>query len=433
MTPLDLLYIPLAAATAPWWARKARSGWGERFGRIDVLPEKRPGMPRVLLHAVSVGEVSTLRGLVPMLCEAGVEVVVSASTDTGLARARALYGTMPGVFVVRYALDFSPAVDRFLSAVRPDAVALVELEVWPNFIRACEARAVPVLVINGRLSARSFKGYSRLRRFFAGTFSRLSLACVQDADYAARFEHMGVERSRVRITGSMKWDATPIVPPGEHVPGANDLAAALGIDRSRPLIVAGSTAPTPGSCEEALLHAACPPGVQLLCAPRKPEHYDTAFAALGGPARCARRSTGTRATNADRFLLDTIGELRLAYALADVVVVGRTFGDLGGSDPIEPISLSRPTIVGPAVSNFESVVRAFKDAGAIQQCSAADLPATISALLSDRDRAARLVDSGLACIRAQQGATRRHADAILAHLPRAAARPEAPARVVTHA
>lgn len=421
MTPLDLLYIPLAAATAPWWARKARSGWGERFGRIERLPVKAAGVRRVLLHAVSVGEVATLRGLVPLLRERGVEVVVSASTDTGLARARALYGSMAGVFVVRFALDFSPAVSRFLEAVEPDAVALVELEVWPNFVRACQARSVPVVVINGRLSARSFRGYSRLRPFFARTFGRLSLACVQDGGYAERFRRMGVEPSRVRVTGSMKWDATAVVGPGETVPGAAELAAALGIDRSRPLVVGGSTAPMAGGdfeCEEALLHAAVPEGVQLLCAPRKPEHYAAALEAMGGPARCVRRSAGTRIAGADRFLLDTIGELRLAYALADVVVVGRTFGDLGGSDPIEPVSLSRPTIVGPTVSNFASVVATFEQAGAIERCTAEGLPAAIRGLLDDRARAARLVESGLKCIREQRGATGRHAEAIFEVLGR---------------
>lgn len=421
MTPLDLLYIPLAAATAPWWARKTRSGWGERFGKIAPLPAKAAGAWRVLLHAVSVGEVATLRGLVPMLREAGVEVVVSASTDTGLARAKALFGGLAGVFVVRFALDFSPAVARFLEAVKPDVVAMVELEVWPNFVRSCRARGVPVLVINGRLSARSFRGYSRLRPFFRRTFGRLSLACVQDAEYAERFRAMGVDAARVRITGSMKWDAAAVARPGETVTGAAELAAALGIDRGRPLVVGGSTAPMSGasgegSCEEALLHASVPAGVQLLCAPRKPEHVAAAYAALGGAGRCVRRSTGELIAGADRFLLDTIGELRLAYALADVVVVGRTFGELGGSDVIEPVSLSRPTIVGPAVSNFASVVATFDAAGAIERCTASELPGAIRGLLADHERARAMVERGLSCIQGQQGATARHAAAILESL-----------------
>lgn len=418
MNPLDLLYVPAAVVTAPWWARKARSGWGERFGRISPLPERTPGTPRLLIHAVSVGEVNTLRGLVPLLREKGVEVVVSVSTDTGIARARALFADQSGVFVVRYALDFSPAVRRFLDTVRPDAVALVELEVWPNFVSACSRRAIPVSVINGRLSARSFRGYSRLRRFFRSPFGALAFAAVQDEDYAQRFRAMGVAPERVHVTGSMKWDATALLTPGEILPGADDLARELGIDRSKPLIVAGSTAPidTGGAydCEEALLAAALPPGAQLLCAPRKPEHRDKAYAALGGASACTRRSDKRPAPpGTSRFLLDTIGELRAAYALADIAVIGRTFSNLGGSDPIEPIALSKPTIIGSEYANFNSVVAAFKRADAIVEADAASLAAALDDLLRNPERRRVLAENGLAAIRAQQGATARHADMLL--------------------
>lgn len=418
MNLLDALYLPAAALSAPWWARKTRSGWSQRFGHIGRLPAPCAGTKRILLHAVSVGEVNTLRGLVPMLRSGGAEVVVSAGTDTGLARAQSLFSSLDGVHVVRYALDFSPAVRRFLDAVRPDAVALVELEVWPNFVRACAARNIPVGVINGRLSARSFRGYSRFRRFFASTFGSLAFAAVQDEDYAQRFLAMGVPADRVHVTGSMKWDAAAIVEPGHPVEGAEALARAMGIDPSRPLIVGGSTAPIDGGtdpCEEALLDRACPPDVQLLCAPRKPEHFDTAFSAMGGPARCTRRSSGLRAApGTSRFLLDTIGELRAAYALADVVVIGRTFGELGGSDPIEPISLSRAVVIGPRYTNFQSVVAEFAAANAIVECTPSDLPAVLRDLLADKPRRDALITRGLGCIRAHQGATHRHADMLLA-------------------
>ena len=454
MTLLDALYLPAAILTAPWWARKARSGWRERFGNIEPLPPKPPGVKRILLHAVSVGEVNTLRALVPMLREAGCEVVVSAMTDTGLKRARELFAGLDGVLVVRFCLDFSPAVKRFLTAVNPDAVALVELEVWPNLVRACVDRTIPIGVINGRLSARSFRGYRRFRRLFARTFSSLSFAAVQDADYAARFKAMGVPETRLSITGSMKWDALPGTPPvpggsspgtptlrggsssssPSHIPPdlqlqADQLATSLGIDRNRPLIVAGSTAPIdrvarlsePGSaalaqfdCEEALLHAACPEGVQLLCAPRKPEHYERAFAALGGPGRCVRRSAATLPTPMDRFLLDTIGELRAAYALADIAVIGRTWGDLGGSDPIEPIALGKATLLGPRYHNFETIVQTFAAAGAIVIADAPDVPRELRDLLASPARRTELARRGAAAIAGQQGATRRHADLIVA-------------------
>lgn len=426
MNALDALYIPVAVLTAPWWARKTRSGWGERFGHIDALPAKRDGVRRVLLHAVSVGEVGTLRGLVPLLRERGCEVVVSASTDTGLKRAHELFDGHEGIFVVRFALDFSPAVARFLDAVRPDVVALVELEVWPNFVAMCGKRGIPVGVINGRLSERSFRGYRRFRGFFAKSFGSLAFVGAQDPDYAARFQAMGVQENRLSVSGSMKWDATGILSRGEELPGAAALAAELGIDGSRPLIVAGSTAPMPGTntTEDALLHAATPRGVQLLCAPRRPEHRNAAFATMGGAARCVRRSARTPGPpGTDRFLLDTIGELRLAYALADVVVVGRTFDPApGGSDPIESISLGKATVIGPHAANFQYVVGVFRDADAIVICDAASLAGTLRDLLADRPRRESLATKGATCIRSQQGATARHADMILHALAARSAR-----------
>ncbi len=406
MNGLDARYIALAARSAPWWARKRRAGWGERLGRIAPLPAPAPGRPRVLLHAVSVGEVGALRELVPILA-GGAEVVVSATTDTGLARARELFA--PSCAVVRYPLDFSRSVGRFLDAVRPDAVGLVELELWPNFVGACRRRGIGLAVINGRLSARSFRGYRRLRPFFRPIFASLDRAAVQDEEYAQRFRAMGVLAERCVVTGSMKWDAARIA---DAVPGAERLAAELGLDRGGgPLIVAGSTGPG----EEALLHAACPPGARLLCAPRKPERFDEAAAALPG---CVRRSAPGRALDAgappDRFLLDTIGELRAAYSLADVVVVGRSFGDLFGSDPIEPIALGRPTVIGPAVSDFATIVGALEREGGIVRVTRESLGRVLADLLADPVRRATLVRRGRECIRGHQGASARHADLLMA-------------------
>lgn len=430
MNALDLAYLPAVAATAPWWARKTRGDWPRRFGRSAPLPAAN--RPRLLLHAVSVGEVNALRTLVPLLTPEA-EVVVSVGTDTGIARARQLFA--PRCAVVRYPLDFSWSVRRFLDAVRPDAVALVELELWPNFVRECGRRGVPVCVVNGRLSERSFRGYRRVRRWMSPVFGALEFAAVQDAAYAERFEAMGVSPGACLITGSMKWDAAEVG--GGEIGGersevseaAGTLAAAMGMDLSRPLIVAGSTGPG----EEALLHRACPPGVQLLCAPRKPERFDEAAAAMPG---CVRRSRCAPAPAAggpgvgdgpSRFLLDTIGELRHAYSLADVVVIGRSFGNLYGSDPIEPAALGKPVVIGPAVADFASVVSAMKDAGAIVQCSPELLGQALADLMADPEKRRRLGENGSACVRANQGASRRHAELLLAlvEAARPAARPAA--------
>jgi 3-deoxy-D-manno-octulosonic-acid transferase len=415
MRLLDALYIPAAAVLAPWWAFKKREGWNERFGKIEPLPPPRRG-PRVLLHAVSVGEVSALRELVPLLAH-DHDVVVSATTDTGIQRARELYASK--AHVVRYPLDLSWCVSRFLDAVRPECVALVELELWPNFVRECQRRSIPVCVVNGRLSERSFKGYRRIRRAIRPTFARLACAAVQDDDYAARFRAMGVAPDKCVVTGSMKWDSARIE---DAVQGADQLAAALGIDPSRPLIVAGSTGPIPPTTlatsrgpttitnEEELLHLTCPPGVQLLCAPRKPERFEEAAPALPGCVRRSKPGSGEPASG--RFLLDTIGELRAAYSLATLVVVGRSFGGLFGSDPIEPIALGKPVVIGPCVADFSQIVRDFETAGGLARADTASLAAVLSRLVSDGPARSALAEAGREVIRKRQGASARHADLV---------------------
>ncbi|GJQ28664.1 MAG: 3-deoxy-D-manno-octulosonic acid transferase [Phycisphaerae bacterium] len=403
MNALDFAYIPLAVVTAPVWAGKRRSGWDERFGKIIAPPPTQ--RPRVLLHAVSVGEVSALRTLVPLLTP-HAEVVVSATTDTGLRRAKELFDGQ--AFVVRYPLDFSWSVRRFLDAVKPDAVALVELEVWPNFVDECAARGIPTCIINGRLSERSFRGYARIKRFIGRRLEKLAFAAVQDLDYAGRFQALGLDSRKCLITGSMKWDAAKIE--DGPVPGAEDLAREMGIDRSRPLVVGGSTGPG----EEAMLREAVPAGVQLLCAPRKPERFDEAARDLPGCVRRSKtRGVGPPAGMHDRFLLDSIGELRRAYSLADVVVVGRSFmGDLFGSDPIEPVALGRATVMGPYVSDFERVVEVLREGEGLICTDRAGLAEVLGALLSDPARRAAVVESGRRAIGGQMGASARHAELI---------------------
>ncbi|MFT3684193.1 MAG: glycosyltransferase N-terminal domain-containing protein [Phycisphaerales bacterium] len=413
MNGFDLAYSVGAVLLAPLWMRKTRGGWDERVGKIQPLPAKT--RKRIMVHGVSVGEQGALRTLVPMLVDGGAEVLVTVSTDTGMEQAKKLYGAMEHVHVRRYPLDFSWSVRRFLDTAAIDAAALCELEVWPNFIAQCAARKVPVVVINGRLSAKSFKGYKRLRPLLKPTFARLSLAAVQDEAYAERFRAMGVADARVTIADTMKWDTARMVQEGEVVPGAAELAAEMGIDPSRPLVVAGSTS----EGEEKLLHEACPPGVQLLCAPRKPERFDQAAADL---PNCVRRS-GTKADRAgigstkQRFLLDTLGELRKAYALADVAVIGRSFAlpgaQKGGSDPIEPVALGKPTLIGPSYENFTTVVETLKGAGGLDVVTAGELRVVLGGLLSDASKRAAMARRGRACIKEHQGATKRHAELLL--------------------
>jgi 3-deoxy-D-manno-octulosonic-acid transferase len=266
---------------------------------------------------------------------------------------------------------------------------------------------------------------------------------------------MGVPAERVQVTDTMKWDTAQIADPSQ-VMGADALAAAMGIDRSKPIIVAGSTGPG----EEEMLARACPPDVQLVIAPRKPERFEEVAGMLElmadvqprpagpGPAPppttpadpppepddsalntpwekpspcgagldwarpalprrsllpdgSARPCDGTRV-----FLLDTLGELRKAYAIADVVIVGRSFINLYGSDPIEPIALGKPTIIGPRFKDFADIVEAFLAAGGIVVSN--QPMADAARLLADRAAAAQLAERGRGVILSRQGATQRH-------------------------
>jgi 3-deoxy-D-manno-octulosonic-acid transferase len=407
----DAAYLAAVTATSPVWAwRMKRTGklntdWRGRFGQGDALPRARGR--RILVHAVSVGEVNAIRTLVDRLSSdrTAPEVVVCATTDTGFARAREVFA--PKHHVVRYPFDASWMVRAFLDRVRPDLVALCELVVWPNFVDECRARGIPVVVVNGRLSARSFRRYALARAIVAPTFRKLRAALVQQQEYAARFFALGVPAGRVFVTGTMKWDTANVA---DQVPGAAELAAELGIDRSRPLLVAGSTAPE----EHALLRDAVPPGTQLLCAPRKPEWFDAAAGDLPG---CARRSRREQGSGSGRFLLDTIGELRKAYALADVVVIGRSFGSLHGSDPMEPAALGKPITCGPRMGDFRESFEALRDSGALEVApDSAALTRVLGALVADPAERARRGAAARATVIAHQGATERTSEALLAML-----------------
>ncbi|MEC9372494.1 MAG: glycosyltransferase N-terminal domain-containing protein [Planctomycetota bacterium] len=404
---LDAVYLLVVIGTSPWWMRKQRGGWRERFGRIEPLPAKR--RKRIVVHAVSVGEVNLTRPFVEAL-RRSCEIVVTTTTDTGMARARSIYSDMPDVWVRRYPLDASWSVRRFLDAAAPDGVVLVELELWPNFLRACERREIPVCVVNGRLSERSFARYRRVRWLFQRWFGRLAFAATQDEAYAERFRAMGAKD--VRVGGNMKWDSAHVVEgDARDLPGAAALAREMGIDRDMPLIVGGSTAPE----EHALLIDATPNGVQLLCAPRRPEWFDDAAAALEGCVRRSATKTGSTGggSSTGRFLLDTIGELRNAYALADVVVIGRSFGALYGSDPMEAAGLGKPVIIGPRVSDFASVVETMEQAGAIIRTTPERLRDDVARLLGDEGERRALGEQARACVKANQGAAARQAAMVL--------------------
>lgn len=414
----DSLYVGVLALTSPWWGYrllrtgKWRTDWPGRLGRGASIAQD--GRCTLLIHAVSVGEVNAIGKLVSVLhgrCHDTVRIVISTTTDTGLARARQLFEPMYDV--VRYPLDLGPCVGRFLDRVRPDLVALTELEVWPGFVDRCVDRGVPVCVINGRLSARSYRRYRLVGRWVRPVFSRLTAVAAQTSQYAGRFEQLGVPPDRVRVLDSMKWDTATVPADASGVEAATGLARAMGIDTSRPLIVAGSTGPG----EERLLIDRCPRDAQLLLAPRKPDRFDEVAALEPGIVRRSEHPDATTPapSGARIFLLDTMGELRRAYALADVAIVGRSFLGQYGSNPMEPVALGKPTVIGPHYDDFVDTVEALRDGGGI--CIASCPGQAVSRLLADRALAQDLADRGRRVIISRQGATERHADLLLSLMP----------------
>lgn len=446
----DIAYGVGAAVSSPVWGYaliktgKWRTDWAGRFGKVDStfvkqaqraserahehepseksLSKKNAGKKRILIHAVSVGEANAIRHLVSVF-EAqvpDVELVISATTNTGYARAVSLYGERANVVgVVRYPFDFSCAVERFLDGVEPDLAVLVELELWPNFAEACERRDIPLAVVNGRLSERSFKRYKLARPFVASTFARVAAAGVQTQAYADRFIAMGTEKECVHVLDTMKWDTAVVA---QTVEGSDELAASLGLNRSRPIVVAGSTGPGEEAVIVEAVRSCGVAGVQLVLAPRKPERFDAVAKLFDG---CTRRSehadekrtehqTPDRRANHDVFLLDTMGELRKAYALADLCLVGRSWmGDLYGSDMMEPIALGRPTLIGPYFGDFTDTVEALRQGDGIEIVEREDLAEAIARLLNDPAAASRLAAAGRDVILKRRGATKRHVDMLL--------------------
>ena len=403
-----------------------------RNGTVGDLVRQAPG-PRILVHGVSVGETNALEPFVEALAasRSRPDVVVSASTATGFERARRIHAGRREV--VRFPLDFTWMVNRFLDAVRPDLVVLAELELWPTFMAACTRRRIPLCVVNGRLSERSFRGYRGGRALARQLFRRLDLVVAQTETYRARFVALGTPAERVMVGGNLKWDAAL------HDPDpalATALAAQLGIDRSRPLIVAGSTGPGE---EEALLRS-LPHGCQLLLAPRNPDRWDEVAALVPGmPRRSEGRSGGGSGGGGGLgtlggpggpggpggdnnspprvFLLDTLGELAAAYLLADAVFVGRSLAPMGGSNPIEPVALGKPAVIGPHHENFAGVVAELVREGGL--AVSAEPMAVIEAWLGDEAARKAVVAGGARALERNRGSAARAAGRVLEVVGRA--------------
>ncbi|MGE0143232.1 MAG: 3-deoxy-D-manno-octulosonic acid transferase [Planctomycetota bacterium] len=387
--------------------RRYRAGFWSRSGRIRQFV---PGVPRVWVHGVSVGEVKNLASLIEAVATRypGVEIVVSATTPTGFDLARRLYVGRP---VIQYPLDFGLFPGRALDRVQPSCVLLMELEIWPNFLQAAARRGVPVAVVNGRISERSFRGY-RMARGLLPQFDWIEHYCVQNEAYRERLLALGVEDSRIAVTGNMKFDGVGL----RGVPEASaKLRRWLSAD-GQMVVVAGSTHPREEEwIAEAMVHvaAAIQRPLRLVLAPRHPERAVAVVEALASQGhrvvRWSKDGGRELPLASDAILLvDTIGHLESFYGACDVAFVGGSLVPHGGQNMIEPAALGRAVVFGPYVSNFRADVELLLLAEAVVQVQdQSELAAAFGDLLSDAAERTRLGQRAVEVIRSNQGATTR--------------------------
>jgi 3-deoxy-D-manno-octulosonic-acid transferase len=387
-----------------------RTGWPQKLGKIT---RKQPDKKCIWIHAVSVGEVNAAKTLVTELKTSfpDFEIVISATTDTGFACADALYSPDHTVFYFPY--DFSWIIQRAFRKINPAVCLLMELEVWPNFVATAKDANIPIVVVNGRISDRSFSIYKKIRPLVKKVFKSLTAVLAQTQRYAQRFKQIGVPEEKIIVTGSLKYDTAQIV---EKVENADILAKQLNIGNDR-LIVAGGT----GNDEEQFILDVYQKLIQqerfsdlrLAIVPRKPERFDGVAQLIQQAGftlvRYSRLKGKTAQAEIDKhavILGDTMGELRKFYSLATIIFVGRSLVPMGGSDMMEAAALGKCTIFGPYAFNFQQTVEALlSGSGAIMVKDKNELFTVCCKCLSEPAFAAEIAKNGREIIRKNQGAT----------------------------
>jgi 3-deoxy-D-manno-octulosonic-acid transferase len=395
---------------------------GQRLGYLPVALNL-DGEPSIWIHAVSVGEVLSTRPVIDELRKRypSLRLFLSTTTRSGQQIAQRSITDVDGIFY--FPFDWPFTIRRTLSIVRPKLFVMVENEIWPTMLRECRRRGVKTIVINGRISARSFPRYRLIRPFFRRVLADIDRFCVQGEETAGRLVSLGAERSRLTITGSLKFDALDATPlPGR---GPARVLRFFRISPNRPVLIAGSTM---RGEDEAVIRAfnrvrITPGGANalLVIAARHPERFDEVerLCKSEGLSTVRRSELPIDAEpRADAVILDTIGELAHLYQIATAVFVGGSLVPAGGHNILEPALYGKSIVFGPHMENFNEIAETFlTNRAALQVHNPRELETAIVGLLSDPVRRARLGAAARALIDTNRGAKDRTLAVIADLLP----------------
>lgn len=400
-----------------------RHKFGQRLG-IYAKEDRQRLQPGgwTWIHAVSVGEMMMGIKLARTLqaAQPGLRVLISTTTSTGYAVAREQIAKAGGgLELIYYPLDMTSIVRRTLNLIRPTQVVMVDKELWPNMVSECYRRAIPVAIVNARLSPKSERRFLKWRRWVAPIFGMVQRVCVQEPEELERWFALGVRREALHCTGSLKFDFA--VAEASRTQEFRALLGRIGVGENTPILLAGSTFPG----EEAILGRVLlrlrerRPELFLIVVPRHVERtpeVETDLRALGLNAalRSALPEIPLGGPRPDVLIVNTTGELRDWYATATVCFIGRSMKATGGQNPAEPVLMGRPVLFGPHMENFQSLVRQFLAAdGAIQVPDEDGLTEAVESLLADPAQGTTLVTKARAVLQVHLGAYQRTVDLLL--------------------
>jgi 3-deoxy-D-manno-octulosonic-acid transferase len=411
----SLLIVVFGVIASPYLAyqairyKKYIGSLGQRMGYLPVS-FNLDGEESIWIHAVSVGEVLTVRALIGDLKRRypGLRIFLSTTTLAGQQVARRNVQDIDAVFYFPFDLSF--IVRRTLRLVKPRLFLMMETEIWPNLLRECKKRGVATMMVNGRISARSYPRYRLVRPFFRKVLKDVDRFCMQSEESARRLIDIGAEPSRVTVTGSLKFDSLDV--PGAPTPGRgrDRVLRYFRITSSRPVVIAGSTM---RGEEDAVLQAfrrlkGSTGNPLLVIAPRNPERFSEVAQLARDQAFVTMRRSDLpidAEPRAEVVVLDTIGELAPLYQIATAVFVGGSLVDAGGHNILEPAVFGKPIVFGSHMQNFKEIADAFlSHDAAIQVQSPRGLEDALLALLTDPVRRARLGAAARALVESNRGA-----------------------------